>query len=137
MTVNPGADSALTLQTARAWTADCFKLTKPKLLSLVLFTTLVGFYTANRGPIPKLLLLHTLIGTALIAGLIVLAGLRQSQSSVSPLVIVEHTPSPTASFGRGIDINLFHKEEVGVISSQKFKQFAREEQTPGGLACVE
>jgi heme o synthase len=68
MTVNPGADSALTLQTAWAWTSDFFKLTKPKLLSLVLFTTLVGFYTANRGPIRTLLLLHTLIGTALIAG---------------------------------------------------------------------
>ena len=68
MTVNPGADSALTLQTAWAWTSDLFRLTKPKLLSLVLFTTLVGFYTANRGPIPTLLLLHTLIGTALIAG---------------------------------------------------------------------
>jgi heme o synthase len=68
MTVNPGANSALTLQTAWAWTSDCFKLTKPKLLSLVLFTTLAGFYTANRGPIPTLLLLHTLIGTALMAG---------------------------------------------------------------------
>ena len=68
MTVNPGADSALTLQTAWTWTTDLFRLTKPKLLSLVLFTTLVGFYTANRGPIPTLLLLRTLIGTALIAG---------------------------------------------------------------------
>ena len=68
MTVNPGAESALTLQTAWARTSDLLSLTKPKLISLVLFTTLVGFYTANRGPIPALLLLHTLIGTALIAG---------------------------------------------------------------------
>ena len=68
MTVNPGADSASTLQTAWARTSDLFRLTKPRLLSLVLFTTLVGFYMANRGPTPALLLMHTLIGTALIAG---------------------------------------------------------------------
>ncbi|MDM7998173.1 MAG: heme o synthase [Acidobacteriota bacterium] len=47
---------------------DFFRLTKPKLLSLVLFTTFVGFYAGVRGPLPLELLLHTLIGTALMAG---------------------------------------------------------------------
>lgn len=47
---------------------DFFRLTKPMLLSLVLFTTLVGFYAGVRGPLPPGLLLHTILGTALVAG---------------------------------------------------------------------
>ncbi|MBN2317544.1 MAG: protoheme IX farnesyltransferase [Acidobacteria bacterium] len=49
-------------------TFDFIILTKPKITSLVLFTTFVGFYTGIDGPIPFLLLFHTLAGTALMAG---------------------------------------------------------------------
>ncbi len=44
------------------------ELTKPRLTSLVLFTTFVGFYLGGHGAVPFLSLLHTLIGTALVAG---------------------------------------------------------------------
>jgi protoheme IX farnesyltransferase len=68
MSIHPGADSASALQTTWAKTSDFFRLTKPKLISLVLFTTLVGFYTANCGSISIWRLLHAMIGTALTAG---------------------------------------------------------------------
>jgi protoheme IX farnesyltransferase len=58
--------SILQLVLSRAF--DFLKLTKPKLTSLVLFTTLIGFYIAVREPLPLLLLIHTLVGTALVAG---------------------------------------------------------------------
>jgi protoheme IX farnesyltransferase len=47
---------------------DFFSLTKPKLTSLVLFTTFVGFYSGIPTAIPLMQLLQTLIGTALMAG---------------------------------------------------------------------
>jgi protoheme IX farnesyltransferase len=58
---------------ARTWTgerstlADYLELTKPSVTSLILMSTLVGFYMGNQGPLPLTLLLHALIGTALIA----------------------------------------------------------------------
>ena len=48
--------------------ADYLALTKPEVTSLVLVTTLVGFYVASPGALDLVLLLHTLIGTALVAG---------------------------------------------------------------------
>lgn len=42
-------------------------LVKVRLTSLVLLTTLVGFYIGERGSIDYVLLLHTMIGTALVA----------------------------------------------------------------------
>jgi heme o synthase len=68
MGVPTGANRVPPLQTIWTRTSDLLKLTKPKLLSLVLFTTMVGFCTANSGPIPIVSLMHALIGTALIAG---------------------------------------------------------------------
>jgi protoheme IX farnesyltransferase len=46
---------------------DYVELTKPRITTLVLTTTLVGFYLASRGPLDLLLLLHTLLGTGLVA----------------------------------------------------------------------
>jgi heme o synthase len=68
MRPDPGADSIPALQLSWAKASDFLRLTKPKLTSLVLFTTLAGFCAAASRPIPMLLLIHTLIGTALIAG---------------------------------------------------------------------
>jgi protoheme IX farnesyltransferase len=42
-------------------------LTKVRLTSLVLLTTLVGFYIGERGAVDYLLLFHTVFGTALVA----------------------------------------------------------------------
>ncbi|MCH7760235.1 protoheme IX farnesyltransferase [candidate division TA06 bacterium] len=44
------------------------ELTKPRITLLVLITTLAGFYLGSLGSLNLLLLLHTLIGTALTAG---------------------------------------------------------------------
>jgi protoheme IX farnesyltransferase len=47
---------------------DFVALTKPRLNLLVLLTTLGGLYLASPGGVPLLLVAHTLIGTALVAG---------------------------------------------------------------------
>jgi protoheme IX farnesyltransferase len=44
------------------------ELMKARLTTLVLVTTVVGFYAGWKGPMDGLLLLHTLLGTALLAG---------------------------------------------------------------------
>ena len=54
-------------------------LTKPRVTFLVVMTTLAGFYLANSGQTDIILLLNTLIGTALIAG--GTAGLNQCLES--------------------------------------------------------
>jgi protoheme IX farnesyltransferase len=46
---------------------DFYELTKPRMNLLVVLTTTVGFYMASVGAIHWLLLLHTVIGTALTA----------------------------------------------------------------------
>lgn len=66
MKSEPGAAS-ISAPRIRARTSDFLELTKPKLTSLVLFTTFVGFCAGIHKPIP-ILLLHTLIGTALVSG---------------------------------------------------------------------
>ena len=43
-------------------------LVKARLTTLVLLTTVVGFYLGVRGPVDYFLLIHTLLGTALVAG---------------------------------------------------------------------
>jgi len=57
----------LTSAGARERFADYVELTKPRVTSLVLVTTLVGFYLGSQGSIDRLLLLNTLLGTALVA----------------------------------------------------------------------
>ncbi len=49
-------------------TADFLALTKPRLNLLVLVTTLAGVYLASPDGVPLPLLIHTLVGTALVAG---------------------------------------------------------------------
>jgi heme o synthase len=58
----------LELATRRVRFADFIELTKPRITFLVLITTLVGFYMGSREGLRLMLLLHTIIGTALIAG---------------------------------------------------------------------
>jgi protoheme IX farnesyltransferase len=47
--------------------ADYWVLTKPEVNFLVLATTLAGFYLGSRGPVNLRLLVHTLLGTLLVA----------------------------------------------------------------------
>lgn len=51
----------------RARLADLAELAKPRVTSMVLATTLAGFYMGSHGGVDLLLLLHTLLGTALAA----------------------------------------------------------------------
>ena len=48
--------------------ADFLELTKPRVVAMILVTTLVGFYLGAQGVPHYLCLLHTLIGTALAGG---------------------------------------------------------------------
>ena len=68
MKFNSEALSISAYRFAWAKTSDFLELTKPKLTSLVLFSTSVGFYIGTNGSFVLPLLLHTLIGTALMAG---------------------------------------------------------------------
>jgi protoheme IX farnesyltransferase len=68
MKADPGAVAVSASRIPGARTSDFIELTKPKLTLLVLFTTFVGFCTGNGKFPPLLLLLHTLIGTALMSG---------------------------------------------------------------------
>src|SRR5438034_6027077 len=53
---------------SRARLADLVELTKPRITFLVLITTLVGFYMGSTESLHLMVLLHTIIGTALLAG---------------------------------------------------------------------
>lgn len=51
---------------ARVSAADLLELTKPRITFMVVLTTAVGFILATGGPIPGLLFVHVLLGTALV-----------------------------------------------------------------------
>lgn len=51
----------------KSWFAVGSELFKARLTFLVLLTTLVGFYIGTPGPVDYLLMLHTLLGTSLVA----------------------------------------------------------------------
>jgi len=53
--------------TDKSWLAIYADLFKARLTLLVLLTTAVGFYLGFRGPVDYLLMLHALLGTALVA----------------------------------------------------------------------
>ena len=60
------------MKAAIAWAhtsiSDYLELTKPSVTSLILMSTLVGYYMAAQGFGNILLLIHTLLGTAMVAG---------------------------------------------------------------------
>src|SRR5205085_758500 len=56
------------LPAEKSWFAVYADLAKARLTFLVLLTTLVGFYLGSRGPANYLLMLHAMLGTALVAG---------------------------------------------------------------------
>ena len=60
------AESALTLPRGRV--SDYFELTKPRVVLMVLVTTLAGFYLGGRAGFDVTLALNLLAGTALAAG---------------------------------------------------------------------
>jgi protoheme IX farnesyltransferase len=62
------AVSELSIAHLSARASDFLELTKPRITLLVLITTMVGFYLASPGALDGLLLLHTIVGTGLVAG---------------------------------------------------------------------
>jgi heme o synthase len=52
---------------AHGRTADFVTLTKPRLNSLVLVTTVAAYYLGGGNELPWLRLVHTIVGTALVA----------------------------------------------------------------------
>lgn len=62
------ADRRLDHARTRSRGADFLSLTKPRLNFLVLVTTVAVFYLGAGGEQPLLLLIHTIVGTALVAG---------------------------------------------------------------------
>lgn len=69
------ADSSMTpavmpwqTTSVRQRVADYIELTKPRVVLMVLVTTLVGYYLASWGTTDLVLLAHTMLGTALAAG---------------------------------------------------------------------
>lgn len=63
-TAQPLSDMAVV---EKSWVAVYADLIKARLTLLVLLTTLVGFYLGYRGAVNYLLMLHTVLGTALVA----------------------------------------------------------------------
>ena len=53
--------------TEKGWVAVYAELFKARLTFLVLLTSLVGFYVGSRGPVDYVLMIHTVLGTALVA----------------------------------------------------------------------
>jgi heme O synthase-like polyprenyltransferase len=55
------------LALARSRSADYLELTKPNIVGMILVTVAAGFYLAGSGGFDVLLLLHTLLGSAMVA----------------------------------------------------------------------
>ena len=72
---------APTAVTEKSWFAIFSELFKARLTVLVLLTTLVGFYLGFRGSVDYLLMIHTLLGTALVAS---------GASALNQLLEIEH-----------------------------------------------
>lgn len=69
--MKPAADMAISSvmldASIRSRLVDFYELTKPRMNFLVVITTMVGFVMASRGRIDWLMMLHTILGTALTA----------------------------------------------------------------------
>ena len=61
-------DGALPLAGTRRRLADFLALAKPRVVLMVVLTTLVGYYLGASGDLDLLRLVHVLVGTALAAG---------------------------------------------------------------------
>lgn len=66
--MKPAAHAASVPVATAGGLGDFIALTKPRLNLLVLLTTLGGVYLGSPGGVPFLVLFHTLVGTALVAG---------------------------------------------------------------------
>ena len=93
-------------EVAGSFVGDLAQLTKARLSFLVVVTTFVGFCMASADKIDWLKLLHTLIGTALVAG--AAAALNQVlETNVDRLMErTKHRPLPAGRMSRGTALSL-------------------------------
>jgi heme O synthase-like polyprenyltransferase len=77
----------------KSWVAVYADLFKARLTFLVLLTTLVGFYLGSIGTVNYLLMLHTILGTALVA-----AGASAPESTVGTRVRRSNAPHSRSTF---------------------------------------
>lgn len=81
--------------------ADYLALTKPRLNLLVLVTTMAAFYLGLDGAAPPVLVLHTLIGTALVAGGAAALNQVSERESDARMRRTERRPLPAARLQPG------------------------------------
>ena len=118
-TDSPSADAApspepseLASPAATALWRDFVELTKPRITLMVVLTTLVGFLVASPEDLPGWLLVHTLVGTALLAGgasalnqfLERQIDARMVRTARRPLPAGRLTPGRAMAFGIGIGL---------------------------------
>jgi heme o synthase len=131
MKANPAADVLPHSQLLRDKVGDFLELTKPKLTTLVLFSTFVGFCIGSRGSILLELLFHTLLGTALMAGGAAAfnmyaergADALMKRTALRPLATGRLKPKPALLFAIGIsaagfvDLHLFVNHRASLLSA--------------------
>ena len=102
----PGLSPAISA--GKSWLAIYADLFKARLTFLVLLTTLIGFYMGVRGSVDYLLMLHTILGTALLAG---------GSSSLNQLFEREHDAKMRRTRGRPLPSGCLQPQTVVVIGS--------------------
>jgi heme o synthase len=93
---------------SRAWAY--ISLTKPDVTFLVVLTTVAGFYLGSETPLDRVLLLHTLLGTTLVAaGTAALnhyfersSDARMRRTSSRPIPLGQLRPAEALVFGAGL-----------------------------------
>ncbi len=104
MSVSPstGPPSTATLTGSRAAVADYVELLKPRLASLVIVTTVVGFYLGWTGSIGLAFLAgltHTVLGTALVAGAAMVLNQVLERDTDALMHRTRHRPIPSGRVG--------------------------------------
>jgi heme o synthase len=89
------------------WSSQFAELTKARLTALVLVTTLVGFYQGGRGATDWVLLLHTLIGTTLVAA---------ASSALNQLLEIEWDAKMRRTLTRPLPMGKLHPDEVLIFA---------------------
>jgi len=98
MPAQPQLASAAPAARSSAW-GDYLELTKPNVVWLILMSTMVGFYVAAPSPLPVLLLLHTVVATALLAGATGTLNQWLERDSDARMRRTENRPLPSGRVG--------------------------------------
>jgi protoheme IX farnesyltransferase len=81
--------------------SDFLALTKPRVNLLVLITTLIGFHLGTFGPTDIVLLIHTVMGTALVAGAAAALNQLLERDSDRLMRRTQSRPLPAGRLGMG------------------------------------